>query len=461
MLRVARKYLMKPKHCFVPSSAVLALLFLACAATLQGADKNELVRRGFFGARTTAVEGGTGAQVKEILPASFAAIVGLEATDVITSLNGVRVASPAVLPGMLRSLRSGAKVRLEYRRKGSPISTNAEGTMPEQPRETNSSAEVLYDSVKGPNNQRLRTIITKPRSLQGKVPVIFVAGWLSDDSVEAPNGTKDGTALVLRELAELPGLATLRLDKPGTGDSDGDCARTDFDAELAGYRAAFAAISRHDFIDANRIFIVGISNGGGFAPIVPPTPEDAARVRGYVTVGGWTKTWFEHMIEIERRRLTLSGKSPTEVNNGMKALSGLYHDMLVKSEKVESMLQSRPELAKLWPGDDSQHLYGRPIAFYQQLQRLNLAEAWSKVAVPTLILWGQYDWIMSREDQDLIAAYVNANRAGAAEFVELPHTGHTFQNYRTMADAFRGDEQSFDSEISQRLIAWFEQRRNN
>ena len=76
-------------------------------------------------------------------------------------------------------------------------------------------------------------------------------------------------------------------------------------------------------------------------------------------------------------------------------------------------------------------MYGRPIAFYQQLQKLNLAEAWSKVNVPTLVLHGQFDWIMSRENSELIAQIVNANRAGLAEFIELPNTGHTLQNYLT------------------------------
>src|SRR5260370_906504 len=100
--------------------------------------------------------------------------------------------------------------------------------------------------------------------------------------------------------------------------------------------------------------------------------------------------------------------------------------------------KEHPPLAELWPqGADHNHLYGRPLAFYQQLQNLNLAAAWSQVKVPTLVLHGQYDWIMSREDHELIAAYVNANRPGAARFVEVPETGHTFQHYLSFADAIK------------------------
>jgi pimeloyl-ACP methyl ester carboxylesterase len=121
-------------------------------------------------------------------------------------------------------------------------------------------------------------------------------------------------------------------------------------------------------------------------------------------------------------------------------------------------VQDRPELAELWPeGADRTHLYGRPLAFYQQLQKLNLAGAWSRVKVPTLVLHGQYDWIMSREDPELIAQYVNANRHGAARFVEVPEMGHAFQHYLNMADAFAGKSAQFDPKVLRLLTDWLKE----
>ena len=87
---------------------------------------------------------------------------------------------------------------------------------------------MIYDSVMTPDGKRLRTIITKPRDAKGKLPVIFVAGWLSCDSVEAPSDTKAESGLVFRGLAQLPGFALFRMDKQGVGDSEGACAETDF-----------------------------------------------------------------------------------------------------------------------------------------------------------------------------------------------------------------------------------------
>ena len=322
------------------------------------------------------------------------------------------------------------------------------------PRENYPNVDVIYDSVTAPDGNRLRTIVTKPRDTKGKLPVIFVAGWLSCDSVEAPPGTKDASGLVFQSLARLPQFSLFRVDKQGVGDSEGSCAENDFESELAGYRAAFRALNKYDFIDANRIYILGISNGGGFAPLVPESEAEQAQVRGYISVGGWVKTWFEHMLEIERRRFMLIGKSPGEVTDRINGAVTLYYEWLIKSRTVDDILKDRPQLAEVWAGGkDHAHLYGLPPAFYQQLQKLNLAAAWSRVKAPTLALHGQFDWIMSREDHELIAADVSRNGTDAFAY-EVPQMGHTFQHFLSLADAFKGREAPFDPKVIGLLTDW-------
>src|SRR5712692_6158617 len=322
------------------------------------------------------------------------------------------------------------------------------------PRESYPAVEVIYDFVVTPRGERLRTIITKPREAKKKLPVIFVAGWLSCDSMEAPADTKDASGLVFRGLAQLPDFSLFRVDKQGVGENEGVCAETDFESELAGYRAAFRALKNYDFIDSNRVYILGISNAGGFAPLVPESEAERSQVRGYISVGGWAKTWFEHMLEIERRRFGLMGKSPAEVSERMKNAATLYYEWLIKERTVGAILKEQPQLEELWPeGKDDAHLYGRPLAFYQQLQQLNLAAAWSSVKVSTYALRGAFDWIMSPEDAGLIATYVNTNRQLTFSY-EVPQMGHTFQHYLSFGDAFKGKSAPFDPKVTGLLVDW-------
>jgi len=80
------------------------------------------------------------------------------------------------------------------------------------------------------------------------------------------------------------------------------------------------------------------------------------------------------------------------------------------------------------------------------------------VSVPALILHGQYDWIMSREDPELMAQWLNATRPGGARFMEMPDMGHTFQHYLSLADAFAGKQAPFNPKVIRILTDWLEQQ---
>jgi pimeloyl-ACP methyl ester carboxylesterase len=313
---------------------------------------------------------------------------------------------------------------------------------------------VAYDFVRDDAGRRLRLILTHPQTSPTRVATLFVVGWLSCDSVEAPPGTTDATQLLFQSLARLPGFATVRMDKPGTGDSEGDCAATDFVSELSAYRRAFRTLASYRFVDMDRLFLIGISNGGGFAALVP----EGTPVRGYVIDGGWLKTWYEHMLEIERRRLVLEGHAAADINPLMTSVARLYSSYLLERQAPQQIFSAHPEWRALWQGDP-EHQYGRPVAYYQQLQDLNLMAAWSAVRVPALILHGEFDWIMSRSDLETMAALINHNTPGAAEFVELPATGHSFDHYASLRSAFSGEQLPFDTAIAQRIGAWLERQR--
>jgi pimeloyl-ACP methyl ester carboxylesterase len=312
---------------------------------------------------------------------------------------------------------------------------------------------VNYDAIRDAAGHRLRLIATHPDHPKGpgtRFPAIFVVGWLSCDTVEAAPGTGDGTQRMLQAIVQIPGFATVRLEKQGVGDSEGDCGRTDFLTELAAYRQAFQHLKDYPFVDPDRIFLFGMSNGGGFAPLV----SEGAPVKGYVVDGGWIKTWFEHMLEIERRRLGLVGHTPAEINSLMTNVERLYSAYLIEHRSPRDIFVQHPELKTLWEGADDEQ-YGRPIAYYQQLQELNLMAAWSTVRVPVLALHGEYDWIMSRDDFERLTELVNRNSPGSAEYRELPHTGHTFEHYDSLQQAFEGKQLPFDEAIVQPIRAWF------
>lgn len=319
--------------------------------------------------------------------------------------------------------------------------------------ETYPGVTVSYGSVADSAGHRMRVITTRP-SAPGRYPTVFVAGWLSCDTIEAPAATRDPSGQVFRAIAQMPGVALVRMDKAGVGDSEGNCSKTDFNTELAAYRAAFRQMRSASFVDLNRIIMLGISNGGGFAPLV----TEGTPVAGYITVGAWSRTWFEHMIDIERLRYTLSGTKAEEIAALATNSARLYHDVLIEGGAPSAVVATSPTLRTAWDSESLTELYGRPVAYYQQLQQLNLAGAWSKVRAPTLALWGEHDWIMTRAESENIVALINTNTPGSARLQVLPKAGHTMQNYPDLKTAFTGPQQPFDPAIAKLITDWINER---
>jgi pimeloyl-ACP methyl ester carboxylesterase len=313
----------------------------------------------------------------------------------------------------------------------------------EPPREHFRNAEVLYGWAQDGQGERLRTFITRPTNAAGKVPAIFFVGWLSCDSVEyADAETHDGFGILLRRLIDESGYATIRMDKPGVGESEGDCSKADFDHELAGYQSAFDEMLKYDFIDSTKIFVFGLSNGGGTAALVPRQHP----VRGYVAASSWGRSWYEHMLELERRRLIESGKSPAEVNSAVKAFAEFYALYLMKGLTPGQIIAHHPEWKSLWY-DSPDGQYGRPAAFYQQLEALNLGEAWQKVNEPVLVIHGTADNIMSGADSEAIAHIVNQVHPGHARYLEIDGMTHGF----TVGDKFR-------DELVSAILTWMKEQ---
>ena len=308
-----------------------------------------------------------------------------------------------------------------------------------RPREHFQNAEIQYDWVGNSRGDKLRTFITRPKNASGKVPVLFFVGWLSCDSVEYAQGETDGFGALMLRLIDQSGYATVRTEKPGVGESQGTpCEKSDFQGELEGYQAAFDAMGKYEFLDSDRVIVIGLSNGGGFGPLVPRRHP----VRGFIAAGSWGRTWYEHMIENERVRLTSEGKSAAEVNDAIKAFSQFYDLYLIQRQTPGEVLRQHPQWKGLWY-DSADGQYGRPAAFYQQLQALNLGEVWQNVEAPVLVIRGSKDTIMSRADSSAIAETVNCVHPGKARYVEVEGMTHGFSVDR-----------KFDADVVTTILNW-------
>jgi len=264
---------------------------------------------------------------------------------------------------------------------------------------------------------------------------------LSCDSCEYPLGPGSGMDQLLAYLVKDSGFAVVRMDKPGVGDSEGVCAEADFKSEITGFEAAFKNIEKYPFIDQDRVAVVGLSNGGGFAPFAAP----ASRVKGFVVIGSWGRTWYEHMLAIERESRIANGVAPAKINSDLKMVADFYRLYLIEKQTPKEILAAHPEWKGIWDDGDTTQ-YGRPSAFYQQLQDLNLGEVWAAVKVPVLVVRGEYDWIMPRADGYAIVDSVNAS-GPHAKYVELPRVTHGLSQFDSLVATTKGGRGEYFKQV--------------
>ncbi|HJU65645.1 MAG TPA: alpha/beta fold hydrolase, partial [Gemmatimonadaceae bacterium] len=270
-----------------------------------------------------------------------------------------------------------------------------------------------------------------------------------------PDPGTDGFAHTLRDIASSSGMMLVRVEKPGLGDSEGpDCRDGALEEEMAAYRATLRELRAMPDVDTARIYLLGGSLGGALAPVL--AAEDPRGIAGVISAGGFTKTWLEHMLEIERRRLDLLGQSPSQVNEAMRGFAPFYTEYLVGRRTPAQVLADHPQLKPLWY-DEPAHQYGRPAAYYHAVQQLDVEGAWWAIAergIPALVVWGEYDWIMSRDDQERAVSIVNRRRAGAGTLVILSKTDHGLMVYPSLADAFGDGRPTYDGAAARAIIGW-------
>lgn len=90
--------------------------------------------------------------------------------------------------------------------------------------------------------------------------VVFVHGF-SSNRIELPNFVR------MSRLLASEGIASVRFDLSGHGESDGDFFDVTITGEIAETRAVLSAVRAFDFVDPGRIGLVGMSMGGVVAGI--------------------------------------------------------------------------------------------------------------------------------------------------------------------------------------------------
>jgi pimeloyl-ACP methyl ester carboxylesterase len=365
------------------------------------AVRDALPRRGYVGLQLAPLPDASGEMpglyVRSVAVGSAAARAGAKAGDrllalgkqPITDMNSARAVLRSLTPGdplQIRVLRAGAAVDLVDEVRGFPVEQHAH-------------AQVVLEHVQL-GAHRLRAIALLPESA-GPYPVVYYlpgAHWASE---EYPFTPEHPVPALLGQLAQM-GIASLRVDRSGMGDSEGPaCNDVDFDTEYRGYQAGLELLAQAPWCDATRVALLGHSLGAMVAPLLATDPAARVAARAVVTFGASAIPISAGLVTAVRRYAHLQPEVTAETIERQCELL----ELIVAGQRTpRQALLERPDLQSVKPSHfTDETIFRRAVRYYHQLEDKPLAAAWRNVSAPVLAIHGSHDFICAPEDSQHVA----------------------------------------------------------
>lgn len=411
--------------------------------------ESELKRRASWGAQFEAFDNTRpGKVVRAVDQSSALGQVGIQAGDRLLSVNDRHIHSTENWNDITDALTAGVEYHIEVLRGAS--SRVHRVTFEGLAKESHPGIKTIYHQITSDHGIKQRVIVTVPEVKAKKQKGMVVLQGLSCSSIEQTPGRQSAFVRLLTELVRNSDRVVLRIEKPGMGDSEGDCSTTDFATELNGYETAIRWFLAQDYVDADQVLVYGNSMGSALAPYI----ANQFDLSGVISDGTYVRSWFEHMLEIERRILAFKGLTQSQITEKMtRSYIPLYYGMLVEKKSYQDVINEHLNL-QVDNYHGPRHMYGRPVTFYHQLQQFDVAGAWEQLKVPARIRWGTHDWIMSEADNDMIVTILE--QAGHQDHVLYKQEGldHWQAIHPSLLSSFQGKKGQWDDAISGVLLDW-------
>jgi hypothetical protein len=301
---------------------------------------------------------------------------------------------------------------------------------------------------------KLAGTLALPEKAATPVPaVLLIHGSGPADRDENVPGMKiDFFRAVAHRLAQA-GIASFRYDKRGVGASEGDLSKAGLTDLVEDARAALDALRTRGEIDPERVFILGHSEGGNIAPLLAvgdPT------VRGLI------------LVATNARPLDQIIRWQVETLNRAAGLS---------ESELEAILKQQDEWAAFvkesegdWENYPYEQLKERLTWLtpekYAELTRVSLRwlrehftrdplETIRRVRVPVLILQGEKDIQVPKEEAELLARALREVGNEEVELHILPDLNHLMRRHPEEPNLqYRHLDEPVDERILQLIVEW-------
>jgi pimeloyl-ACP methyl ester carboxylesterase len=430
---------------------ILLLLILGTGLTLEAQD---LPRRVFLGIKMLnltddmknimEIGGAKGVLIDDVFAKSTAESAGFKRGDILVSVNGTIVNTTGEVVAAIAPFKAGDKFTYELLRKKKKVSGKAVFTgMPE---EKYTDLDVIYSDVKAMAGQQ-RIIITKPKN-KTNLPVIVFIGGIGCYSLDNALDTTKSESQLLNMLSR-KGFMCVRPEKPGVGDNAKSCKAckdVSFTEELDGYVQTIKKIKLRPDVDSSSVFIIGHSMGGVFAPLV----AEKTKLKGTISYGTIGSNFIEHLLKTRRTIGEAYGWTPEETDGFIKDFCECVSYYYVEKMTSAQAAEKKADCGQLLSVFDY-----RSRAYNDELYGFNIPGLWKPFEGKALFIWGESDFISSKEDHQILAGTVNFYHPGNGQFLNVPASDHAMQTAATFNDA-KNNPGAYNTAVGKEMLNWLQ-----
>jgi uncharacterized protein len=428
----------------------MMVLMVWCGLGL--AFSQELPRRPHLGIAmanlTDTVPGLRGVRIEEVFPNSTAEAAKWREGDVLTRMNGKAISNIDDVISQLAAMEGGRSFSYELVRNGKPVKGNTRLKL--RPVESHPGITMEYGSFTSPVGLH-RMIIGRPEASGGRpLPVMIFIGGMGCYSLDLFNDTTRGEVQMLNLLTR-NGYMTVRAEKPGVGDgtkTSKACKETSLHEEMESYVHLVKQLKLRADVDSNDISVFGHSMGGVMAPLMAAhTPIH--RIIAYGTFG---TSLIEYWPKTRRTVGEAYGWPMDSIETYARVSTECNAWYFSHGLRYEEAAAQRPECAEYILTGVRSHDY------LDQLYRINMASLWKDYGGKALFMWGESDYIASKDDHEILAAVMKRHAPGTGTFRSIPATDHglnTAADFRTAA----GSRGPYNPEVGNIILEWMKSGR--
>jgi uncharacterized protein len=313
-------------------------------------------------------------------------------------------------------------------------------------------------------NFDLAGTLTLPEGTGPFPAVVMITGSGQEDRNETVFAHKP--FLVIADYLTRNGIAVLRYDDRGFGESKGNAAKATSLSFADDAAAAVGYLLSRPEINPEKIGLAGHSEGGLIAPIVASKNKDIAFI---VSLAGPGVSGYDILSRQTRDILTASGSSEKDAEEAWATNSSLYRIVMAQSDQRQAAKEAMEWFSKdldskgLTPDERKEQMaaFTRGIGqvntpWFRFFLSVDPAVYWKEVKCPVLALNGDKDLQVNYEQNlPVIKSAVTSGGNRKVKTVIMTGHNHLFQHCTTGAlEEYTTIEETFSPEALGIITKW-------